>query len=142
MKKSAPLQPAPVSVPVEAAYYLDKAAEELSRLAKDEGFTLLPYEGHEPGRTWWLHGLYGASHDRDICVQVVTDEHMARTFAADLKCYVRLYPRDGRNEWLLLETRRVEDMAALMSGVAEMTDLLRLACIWRLPHATDPDPKA
>ncbi|HTK60220.1 MAG TPA: hypothetical protein VL283_03380, partial [Candidatus Baltobacteraceae bacterium] len=114
----------------------------LSRLAEDEGLTLKPYEGHQPGRNWWIHGLYGDSRDRDLCIQVVADEGMAAIFTADLKGYVRLYPRDGSNAWLLLESRRVEDMAALLTGVAEMTDLLRLACVWRMAHPTDPDPKA
>jgi hypothetical protein len=145
------LKPAPVSVPVEAAYFLDKAAEELSRLAQDEGLKLTPYESHEPNRLWWVHGVYGKSRDREICVQLVTTETLAPIFAADLKAYVRMhgksggeiiYPlRDNSSDWLLLEKRRVDGMTELVTGVAEMTDILRLACVWRLPHPTDPDPK-
>lgn len=141
MAPSNPPKRAPKDVPVEAAFYLDKAADELAALAKDEGLHLKPYEDHAPGRNWWVHGLYGKTREREICIQVVTDERMAATFAADLKAYLTHCLPDGRCEWVLIETRRVEDMASLVTAAAELTDVLRRLCVWGMPHPTDPDPK-
>ena len=142
MTKTARPTTAPESVPVEAAYYLDRAAEELSAVAADEGFTLKPYESVRPGQACWHHGLYGTCRDRELCILVVADERMAAVFSAELKGYVRLYPHEGVDAWLLLETRRTDGMTELIAATAAVTDALRLACVWRMPHPTDPDPKS
>ena len=151
MAPSKPPKRAPKDVPVEAAFYLDKAADELSGLVKDEGLELTPYEAHEPYRLWWVHGMYGKSRDREICIQLVTTETLAPIFAAELKAYVRMHGKsegevifplcDNSGDWLLLEKRRIDGMTELVTGVIEMTDALRRACIWGMPHPTDPDPK-
>lgn len=137
-----PSKPAPTGVPPEAARYLDRAAEELSELVKDSGFELKAYDQFHPDHSAWLHGLYGDCNDREICIQVLTDREMAPSFTAILRGYVKLYPPGDRNEWLLFETRRTVGLAGLLAGVTDLMDVLSLACLYRLPHPTDPDPKA
>jgi len=132
---------APKEVPPEAARYLDEAAARLSELVDEHGLKLKPYDQYHPDHTAWTHGIYGESRSRDICIQVVTDEDMATTFTAVLKAYLRLYPSDGSNAWLLLGKRRVRDMVGLVTGVTDLTLALQLACVWRMPHPTEPDPK-
>lgn len=142
MTPNGPPKRAPKDVPPEAARYLDNAAEYLSELVKEFKLELKAYDQYHPDHSAWLHGLYGESNDRQFCIQLITNEEMAPNSAGILKGYVRLYPPDGRNEWLLYETRRVGDMAALMTAAADVTERLRLVCVLRMPHPTDPDPKA
>lgn len=139
---TAPPKRAPKEVPPEAALYLDNAAEYLTELVKEFGLELKPYDQYHPDHSAWLHGLYGTTRDRQFCIQVVTDEQMAPTFTALLKCYIRLYPKDGRSTWLRYGIRRVKGMADLMNAVADLTEAIRFACVWRMPHPTEPDPKA
>lgn len=141
MTRLGPPKLAPPDVPPHAAHYLDNAAEYLTELVKAYGLTLKPYERRPSDRGVWHHGLYGTSRDREYCVQLVTDENMAPSFTALLNGYVRLYPSDGTAPWLLLERRQVNGMAALMTDAAAVADALRMACVWRMPHPTDPDPK-
>ncbi len=136
-----PPKRAPKEVPPEPALYLDNAAEYLTELVKEYGLDLRPYDQHRPDQKVWLHGLYGTMRDRDFCIQVVTDAEMAPAFAGLLRCHLRLYPRDGSSKWLLYQSRRVKGMAELMLAAAELTEAAHLACVWRMPHPTDPDPK-
>ncbi|MEK7545829.1 MAG: hypothetical protein AAB554_02005 [Patescibacteria group bacterium] len=142
MTRAEPPKIAPKDVPPEAALYLDDAAGYLTELVKEYGLELKTYDLYRPEHSAWLHGLYGKCRDRQICIQVVTDAEMAPNRVALLKGYIRMYPGDGRNEWLLFETRRVRGMAGLMAGTADMADRLFLACVWRIPHPNSPDPKA
>lgn len=150
MTRIGPPKLAPKDVPPDAARYLENAAAYLSGLAEDFGLELKPYELHEPRHTSWFHGLYGETRDRQICIRVMTDEELAPAFTADLIGYVRLhahpgqivYPHDGFGDWLIFARRRINGMGALMTGVIDMTEALRLACTFRMPHPTDPDPKA
>lgn len=142
MSGPGPPRIAPPGVPHAVAHYLDNAAAYLRKFAKDADLELKPYEQYRDGLAQWHHALYGSCRDRAFCLQVVTDAASAPDFLADLRAYVRLYPIDGRNEWLLLERGPAQGMAALLKEAALMDRRLRLACAWRMPHPTDPDPKA
>ena len=142
---------APKEVPPNAALYLDNAAEYLTTIAKDFGLDLQPYELYEPGHSSWFHGLYGETNDRQFYLRVMTDEDLAPAFKADLIGYVRLharpgqlvYPReDGLGDWIVISRLRVKGMAELMTEATDMAQALRLACVYRMPNPTDPDPKA
>lgn len=137
-----PPKRAPKEVPPEAALYLDNAAEYLTELVKEFGLDLRPYDQYQPDQVSWQHGLYGEANEREFCVQLATDAQMAPTFVGILRGWVRLYPADRTNEWLLLEVRRVAGMAALVTVAADVTRALKLACVWRMPHKTDPAPNA
>lgn len=139
---TAPPKRAPREVPPEAALYLDNAAEYLTELVKEFRLKLKPYDQYHPDHTAWFHSLYGTSRDREFCIQVVTDAEMAPTFTALLKCHICLYQKDGSNKWLLYRTRRVKGMTDLMNSAADLIGIIRLACVWRMPHPTEPDPKA
>lgn len=150
MTPHGPPKLAPEGIPPEAALYLDNAAEYLKETARAYGLKLSPYDQHHPDHSAWWHGLYGEYHERELCIQVVTDEDMAPDFTARLKGYLRVswhdgetvYPPNDKTYWLLFEERRVNGMVALLDGVAGMTEVLRLACTFRMPHPTDPDAKA
>ena len=150
MTPIAPPTLAPKDVPLEAARYLDDAAAHLKALAKKKGLELKPYELHDPEHTSWFHGLYGESNEREICIRVMTDEELAPSLTADLIGYVRLhmragehvFPENGFGDWIIFERRRVRGMSALVAGTSALTESLRLACVYRMPHPTSPDPKA
>lgn len=150
MTRIGPPKLAPKDVPPEAALYLDNAAEYLKAVAKKYRLALHPYEEHRPEHSSWFHGLYGEVADRQFCLRVMTDEELAPSFTADLIAYVRLYlpagqivfPDDGHGDWLIYARRRVIGMAALTTAATEMSESLRVACVLRMPHPTDPDPKA
>lgn len=136
-------KPAPESVPIEAASYLDKAAERLSALVKEHGLALRPYDQYDPGQTSWLHALYGKANDREFCVQVITDARLAAESRGHVHGWVRLYPRNGKNEWLhLLANHPVAEIDDLVSQAVEAVRLMRIVCVLSMPHPTDPDPKA
>ena len=101
-----------------------------------------PYDQYKPDQTAWCHSMYGACHDREFCIQVVTDADLAPAFHADVRGYVRLYPKDHRNAWQLLGNVRVNGMHAMLAAASETFAALRFACVLRMPHPTDPDPKA
>jgi hypothetical protein len=133
---------APDGVPHAAAHFLDNAVVYLKPLAKEEGLALQPYDAFEPGNTRWLHGMYGKANDREFCVQVVTDEALATEFRAVVNGWIRIYPRDGRNEWIHLLADRAAGMHELVRTVAETVRLLRIVCVLAMPHPKRPDPKA
>ena len=137
-----PQRLAPDDVPLAAAHYLDNAVAFLRAVAETHHLELRPYDMHQPGAANWLHGLYGTANDRNFCIQVVTDDALATEFRAHVHAWVRLYFSDERNEWLRLETFPVAGMDQLVRHVAWSTLVLRIACVLRMPHPTDPDPKA
>lgn len=98
-----------------------------------------------------MHGLYGVYHDHDICITVLTDVDMAAESAAIVSGFIRItweknavavYSPGDQGSWLLFEKRLVKGLAGLMSGVSALAETLRLACLFRMQHPTDPDSKA
>lgn len=142
MNEVGPPRIAPKDVPHAAALYLDNAAHYLGPFVKEHELNLKPYDQYQPDQTAWCHSMYGACRDREFCIQVVTDADLAPAFHADVRGYVRLYPKDHGNAWLPLGNRRVGGMHEMLAAADETIVVLRLACVLRMPHPTDPDPKA
>jgi hypothetical protein len=132
---------APDDVSRAAAHFLDTAAVHLDVVAKREKLELKPYDTHQPGQTRWLHGLYGSlSNKRAFCIQVVTDDEMAHEFRASLNGWIQLYPADGSNAWVLIETLTVAGMEDLVTSVMSLTTSLRAAGAWRFRRPPDHGP--
>ena len=142
MSAGGPFRRAPDGVPPEAAFYLDAVAERLGRLAEDLGLELKTYDQYDPKHAFWQHALYGTTRDRQFCIQVVASAETAPESIADLRAHIRLYPSDGRNAWLFFRQLRVQGMTRLVAATAHLTRAVRFTCAWRMPHPTDPDPKA
>lgn len=133
---------APEGTPFSVARYLDNAAEYLKPIAQDHALRLKPYDIRQPDDGTWGHHLYGAAWDRAFAIQVTANDAGADMFSATVTGFVLHYVKGVEEEWLQIECRAVNGMAQLVTCVHDFLQSLRLTCVWRMAHVTDPDSKA
>lgn len=133
---------APEGTPFSVARYLDNAAEYLRPIAEDGALDLKPYEIRHPDDGTWGHHLYGSAWDRAFAIQVTANDVEADAFTASVTGFILHCAEGVEEEWVQIEFRRVNGMAQLVECVHEFLEALRLACVWRMAHVTDPDSKA
>jgi len=133
---------APEGTPFSVARYLDNAAEYLRPIAEQDALDLKPYDIRQPDDGAWGHHLYGSAWDRGFAIQVVANDVGADSFNATVTAFVLHYAKGAKEVWLQIECRAVNGMAGLVACVHDFLAILRLACVWRMAHVTDPDSEA
>lgn len=123
-------------------YCLDMAAECLKPFAETNGLTLKPYEIADPATSNWAHHLYGKLRDRDYAIQVSTTVADGGALRARLYGFVKHWSSGGGEAWLLIDQYLTGGMRGLLTGSVALLRSLQLACVFLMPHPTDPDLKA
>lgn len=142
MTPNAPSTLAPAGTPECVAHFLDNAAAHLGPVIENGSLDLKAYDLIRPDVGTWAHHLYGKVWDREFAIQVAANDRDAPTFVATISCFVKLVLNVDDDPWMRIEFRQVKGMDGLLKCVKELLLVVHIACVLRMPHVCEPDPKA
>lgn len=131
----------PPCIPKAVRSFMDNVLTHLEAFAREQGFTIAPYQGADNASILWCHNYCGTIAGHNVTLQVWTDIQRA----VDNAGFIQLLICVGNGEhaeWMPLDERCVEGMHELIRETQRGLERLRQACALAMPAPGKRHPVA